>query len=134
MILSNKTLEELIAQKIITFQPEALIKEASIKIHLSSLFAKIGAEFNQQDSYILKPKEFILAQSKETISLPLEYAGLYDGYTHLSRKGIITHMGSMFIDPGTDSYITLEIFNASDKDVELEAGMRVGHVVILEVR
>lgn len=50
----------------------------------------------------------------------MEYAGLYDGYTHLARKGIITHLGSMFVDPGTDNQITLEILMRRIKKYSLK--------------
>ena len=134
MILSGKTIERYIQEKKITIDPEPIIKESSIKIHLSDQFAQVDEGFETRESYIIEPKEFILGRSKEKVTLPSDIAGLYDGYTHLSRKGIMTHLSSMFVDPGTDGYITFEIFNASDREVMLEAGMRVGHLIFLEVK
>jgi len=134
MILSQSTLKQLITQGIIAIEPEPQIKEASIKMHLSTLFAQPGKDFIESESYLLKPKEFILAQTSEKITLPANIAGLYDGYTHLARQGVMTHMGSMFVDPESDNHITLEIYNASQEDVLLEGGMRVGHLVFFEVK
>lgn len=134
MILSAPSIQKLLDAGTLNIEPEAILKDASIKIHLSNHFAKIGEEYTEQSSYTLKPKEFILALTKEKVIFPMTHAGLYDGYTHLSRKGIMTHMGSMYIDPGSDCHITLEIFNASDKEIVIEEGMRVGHVVVLEVK
>lgn len=134
MILSGKTIEQYIQEKKIVVDPAPIIKEASIKIHLSNQFSQAEGDFETRLEYILEPKEFILGRSKEKITLPENIAGLYDGYTHLARRGIITHLSSMFVDPGTDGYITFEIFNASDQEVLLEAGMRVGHLVFLEVK
>lgn len=134
MILSGLSIQKLLDDKIISISPDPIIKEASVKIHLSNQFSLIRKEYESQESFVLKPKEFVLVLSKETISLPSNYAALYDGYTQLARRGIITHLGSMLVDPGTNGQITLEIFNASDQEQVLEAGMRVGHLMILEVK
>lgn len=133
MVLSQRRIQELLDTGEIKITPEVIMNDASIKIHISTSFAKPGKEFAKYNSYILKPKEFILALSKEKITLSENYAGLYDGYTHLARRGIITHLGSMFVDPKTDNQITLEIFNASDQEISLKKGMRVGHLVLLAV-
>lgn len=121
MILSGASIQKLLKSGELTIVPEPIIKEASVKLHIDKKIT-------------IQAKEFVIAQTKEKITLPVMLAGLYDGYTHLSRKGIITHMGSMFVDPGSDSHITLEIFNASDNEVTIEANERVGHLVLLEVK
>ncbi len=123
MILSGKAIQKLIDSGILRVEPEVIINEASIKLHLSDLLG----------TYTLKPKEFIVTKTKERITMPKDYAGLYDGYTHLARKGVMTHMGSMFVQPGSDGQMTLEIFNASDTQVLLEPEMRVGQLIIIKV-
>lgn len=133
MILSKDSIQKLLDDKHLKVIPAPSLKEASIKMHLSSRFAQVGHDFTNHMTYTLKPKEFVLALTKEKITMPLDYAGLYDGYTHLSRKGIITHMGSMFVDPGSDCHITLEIFNASDHEIILKEGIRVGHLIIIQM-
>jgi deoxycytidine triphosphate deaminase len=134
MILSGKTIKKLLEDKVIQITPTPQIKEASVKIHLSNQFSPVDQEFATHETYTLKPKEFIIGKSKETIIIPETIAGLYDGYTKLARKGIMTHMGSMFIDPGTSGQITFEIYNASEQEIILEVGMRVGHIVFLQVK
>ena len=121
MIYSGAAIKRLISQGKIKVEPQVEIKEASIKVHFS-------------EKITLKPKEFLITQSKEHFVLSSDLAGLYDGYTHLARKGVITHLGSMFVDPGSNGQITLEIFNASDKEVIIEKGDRAGHLVILSVQ
>ena len=134
MILSNQTLEKLLSDGTIKIAPRAELKEAAIKIHFSNKFSKTGNTFSTKKEIKLKPKEFILALSKETITLPSNYAGLYDGYTHLARQGVMTHLGSMFVYPGTDGQITLEIFNASQEVVVIKPDTRAGQLVLFEVR
>ena len=121
MIYSGKAIKRLISEGELKIQPEPEIKEASVKIHFS-------------ETLTIKPKEFKLAKSTETFELSSNLAGLYDGYTHLARKGIITHLGSMFVDPGTIGQITFEIFNASDKEVTVEKGERAGQLILLHVK
>jgi dCTP deaminase len=121
MILSGNAIMTLLTQCKIKIEPEPEIKEASIKIHFSQ-------------SFTIKPKEFLTTTSIETIEIPEDLAGLYDGYSHLARKGVTTHLGSMFIDPGFKGNITLEVFNVSDKEVNIESGERAGHLILFEVK
>lgn len=121
MVLSGNAIKSLLSQGKLKIVPEPEVKEASVKVHFA-------------ESLTVKPKEFITAKSKEIFEIPVGIAGLYDGYTHLARRGIITHLGSMFIDPGTKGGITFEVFNASNREVKIEAGDRAGHLILLEVK
>ena len=120
MIYSGDGIRKLIKEGKLKIKPSPQIKEASIKIHFSK-------------KLIIKPKEFVLAKSEEIIQLSQNIAGLYDGYTHLARKGIITHLGSMFVDPGTNGQITFEIFNVSDVEVTVLNGERAGQLILFQV-
>ena len=120
MVYSGEGIRKLISEGKLKVEPAPEIKEASIKIHFSSQLT-------------VNPKEFVIAKSKETIKMSKDLAGLYDGYTHLARKGILTHLGSMFVDPGTDGQLTFEVFNASDTLITIEEGERAGHLIILQV-
>jgi deoxycytidine triphosphate deaminase len=121
MILTKIHIQNLIDTKQLRIEPKPEIKESSIKIHIS-------------DTYALKPHEFILAKTLENILMPKHIAALYDGYTHMARKGVMTHLGSMFVEPESDGQLTLEIYNASSQEVVLEKGMRVGQLILLEVK
>ena len=121
MIYSGIGIKRLITEELIKITPESEIKEASIKIHFSKTFT-------------IKPKEFITTLSKEYIELPNNIAALYDGYTHLARKGIITHLGSMFVDPGTKGQITFEVFNTTDEDITINENDRAGHLIFIDTK
>jgi dCTP deaminase len=121
MVLSGNTIRKLITAGKITITPEPEIKEASVKIHFAN-------------NLNLKSKEFTIATSLESFEIPANIAGLYDGYTHLARRGVQTHLGSMFVDPGTHGHITFEVVNFSDQEVVIKAGDRAGHLIFLEVR
>lgn len=133
MILSGEAIKRLLKSGEIKITPEPIIKEASVKIHFSGEFGINRSDINNTGTITLQPKEFILGLSKEKISLSDKFAGFYDGYIGLSSQRIMSHIGSMFIDPGFSGQILLEIFNISDKVVTLEKNMRAGHLIIFEV-
>jgi dCTP deaminase len=86
-----------------------------------------------QHTYILKPKQFILGQTLEKISLSKKFAAMLDGRTTFARLGLSIHQSSQFIAPGQDSTITtLEFFNAGIFDIELEFGIEVGKYLFFE--
>jgi dCTP deaminase len=63
--------------------------------------------------YYLMPKEFILAETRETIFVPNGYVGRIEGKSSLARLGLFAHVTAGFVDPGFHGKITLELFNAS---------------------
>lgn len=121
MILSGNQIQKLLDNGELKIQPVSEIKEASVKIHFS-------------ETFILKPKEFRLTATKEKIGLPTNIAGFYDGYAKLSKQGVMTHLGSMFIDPGFDGTITLEMFNTTNNEITVNENDRAGHLVFVEVK
>lgn len=133
MILSGKAIKRLLDKADLIIDPKPIIKEASIKIHLSDRFGKNRGDLGQKEEYVLKPQEFVLSLSAEKVKISNRYAGLYDGYIGFSSQGITSHLGSMLIDPGFEGRITLEIFNASNTSVTLKKGMRIGHLMIVKV-
>ncbi|HER45317.1 MAG TPA: hypothetical protein ENO12_00705 [Thermoplasmatales archaeon] len=133
MLLSDRSILQLLEQKRLIIKPYPILKSASIRLHLSNQFAKPGGKIKRNKTYTLKPKQLILSSTMEHIIMPHDHAGLYDGSTTLARVGITSHMGSMFISPGSEGNLTLEIFNASDTSFLLESTMRIGQLLILKL-
>ena len=133
MIISGDAILKLIENQTLTINPKPVIKEASIKVHLADQFGTSKNSLEQMSNVILPPKGLIIGKTRESITLPNNIAGLYDGYIGMATQGIFTHVSSMFIDPEFNGHITLEIFNASDNPVELIKDMRVGHVIFFQV-
>jgi deoxycytidine triphosphate deaminase len=133
MLLSDRSITELLKKKRLIIRPTPILKSASIRLHLSNQFAKPEGTVERKSSYLLKSKKLILSSTVEHITMPDDHAGLYDGSTTLARVGITSHMGSMFISPGSVGNLTLEIFNASDKSFVLKSGMRIGQLLILKL-
>ncbi len=133
MLLSDRSIKQLLKKKSLIVEPKPILKSASIRLHLSDQFARPDGKVERKVTYILKQKKLILSSTIEHIKMPSDHAGLYDGSTTLARVGITSHMGSMLISPGSEGNLTLEIFNASDKSFVLKAGMRIGQLLILKL-
>ncbi|CAL4318860.1 dCTP deaminase [Buchnera aphidicola (Chaitophorus sp. 3695)] len=74
-------------------------------------------------SFILKPRNFVLALTIEKISMPNDLIGWLDGRSSLARLGLMIHMTSHRIDPGWNGKIVLELFNAGNFILALTPGM-----------
>ena len=133
MLLSDRSIKQLLKKKQLIIQPPPILKSASIRVHLSDQFAKPDGNIEQKTSHLLKPKQLILSSTLEHLKMPCDHAGLYDGSTTLARVGITSHMGSMFISPGSEGNLTLEIFNASEKAFLLQSKMRIGQILIMKL-
>ena len=79
-------------------------------------------------SYKLKPKEFILGSAFEKVSMPHDLCGHIDGKSSIGRLGVFIE-NSGFVDSGFVGNITLEIYNASDKEFELYNGMSICQII-----
>lgn len=133
MLLSDRSIQQLLTQKRLIIKPAPILKSASIRVHLSDQFAKPNGKIQRKTSYLLKSKQLILGSTMEWIHMPADHAALYDGSTTLARVGITSHMGSMFVSPGSEGNLTLEIFNASDTSFLLQSRMRIGQLLIMKL-
>jgi len=82
-----------------------------------------------QDSYKLKPHEFLLGSTLEKVHIPHDLCGHVDGKSSIGRLGVFVHVSSGFIDSGFNGNITLEIYNCSEKEFELYHGMPICQLI-----
>lgn len=82
-------------------------------------------------SYHLKSKEFILAETHETITLPRrsKLAARVEGRSTLARCGLIVHMTAPVIHAGFSGIIVLEICNFGEHTIKLTPGLRCYQLV-----
>lgn len=79
----------------------------------------------EEYGYVLQPGEFILAQTREKITLTSDIAMIVEGRSELARCGIEVVQTSTFIEPNhTDSIITLEVKNNSKSGFVLYPHMK----------
>lgn len=134
MILSDRHIKQLVVDKkvpiINPFNLEDL-QPNSYDVHLDNKLKKLNGEAIDisQHSYKLKPNEFLLGSTLEKVNIPLDLVAHIDGKSSIGRLGVFIHVSSGFVDCGFRGNLTLEMFNASDKEFELVNGMSIAQLV-----
>ncbi len=77
----------------------------------------------------LKPGELCLGKTLERLTLPKDVMGKLEGRSRYARMGVIIHLTSALVQPGSDNRQVLEIVNLAPFPIKLHAGMRVSQVV-----
>ncbi|MEI6463001.1 MAG: dCTP deaminase [bacterium] len=84
-------------------------------------------------SYIIKPKEFLLAQTLEKIGLSKQISAILDGKSTLARLGLSIHQSAQLIVAGEEpQIITLELYNAGEFEIELTLGMKIAKLIFFK--
>ena len=154
MILSDKDIIKMIKQGKIKITPlkKDQIGPASVDLTLSdrwyffkkTLMGKTvdldktpftkAYEQKTSKSIMLKTGEMCLAKTVEKIKLSNSVMGKLEGRSRYARMGLIIHMTSALVQPGSDNHQVLEIANLSPFLIKLHAGMRISQVVFEEMK
>ena len=67
----------------------------------------------------IQPKEFVLATSQEYIKLNEFVSATLHTRSSIGRMGILTHTTAGLIDAGFEGEITFELFNCTDRSIQL---------------
>lgn len=148
MIISDKTLKVLIGQhtlEVRNLSDPQQIQPASVDFRLGNSFSYVSDEVSVvtfdsppvyskviANHYLLLPKQFILATTQEYFKLPNDMTAFVEGRSSIGRMGLFVQNAG-WVDPGFEGEITLELFNAGDKPILLEAGRRVGQLVFAQL-
>jgi len=150
MILSDKDIKKYIKEGKIKIKPKPNFKKqlgpCSLDLHLGNIFKafkptqypyldlkrKINfEEFMEEikigdgDPFILQPKEFVLATTKEEFTLPDDLMARLDGRSSLGRLGVVVHTTAARFDPGWQGRAVMELGNLGIMPVVLYSGMRI---------
>ncbi|MBN1169537.1 dCTP deaminase [Candidatus Micrarchaeota archaeon] len=149
MILSNEDIKKMLKEKkiIITQLKEEQIGPASIDLTLSNEWQFFRPSLSKRtvdlsktefqrafvtkkaNAITLKKREMCLAKTREKITLPADIMGKLEGRSRYARMGLIIHITSALVQPGSDNHQVLEIVNLAPFSVKLRAGMRISQVV-----
>ncbi|WP_283123978.1 dCTP deaminase [Angelakisella massiliensis] len=149
MILSDKTILALMSAGQLGIEPVTpeQIQPASVDIRLGNTFSYFSSDnpdvplsMSSQptyttvtcDRFVVAPKQFVLATTMEYFRLPDNLTAFVEGRSSIGRLGLFIQNAG-WVDPGFEGEITLELFNASDRAIELEAGRRVGQLVFAQL-
>ena len=146
-LLSHEELLRIVEQEIITPVDPKDINAASIDIHLGNTilwediepgtidFSKRDpVKFNEyvmdENGYLLKPGDFILAQSREVFNLPNWLSAEYKLKSSMARIGL-EHMNAGWCDAGWNgSVLTLEFKNMTNNhDIIIRPGDAIGQMI-----
>lgn len=150
MILSGKTIQAKIKTNelsIIPITPEQ-IQPASVDLRLGDHFLVIDEHANAQISLeenaiyrdvtvrdgkvVIPPHSFLLATTKETVTLPNNLTAFVEGRSSIGRLGLFIQNAG-WVDPGFSGQITLELYNANSVPITLVVGRRICQLVIAKV-
>ncbi len=150
MILSDKDIKKYIKERKIVIVPEPDFSEqlgpCSLDLHLGDTFKTFkptqypyldlkrktdfdgvmeGVTLEEGSPFILQPKEFVIAITKENIILPDNVMGRLDGRSSLGRLGLVVHSTAARFDPGWDGKAVMELGNMGIMPIILYVGMRI---------
>lgn len=88
-----------------------------------------GGNIDCDGNLFMPGKSFVIATTKEKVNIPDYLAGFVQGRSSIGRTGLFVENAG-FIDPGFSGQITLELFNASNKDYILEPGTKICQLIL----
>jgi len=103
-----------------TEQPYIDVKDAQTFEDLTELINK-----EDDEAFTIHPGEFVLANTKESVTLPNDIAGRLEGRSSLGRLGIVIHSTAGKFDPGWKGKLVLEMSNIGAVPVKVYPGMRI---------
>ena len=128
--LSDGTLLELGTTLLNPFNPDN-VEPCSYDLTLETVEAPYN--FKDTSHFLVKPFEFCLATTVETVSLPNHLGARVEGKSSMGRRGLFIHVTAGWIDPGFNGQITLELFNCTQDEMYLTKGQRIAQLAFFEL-
>ncbi len=158
MILSDRSIKDHIKNKKIIFEPPIADNDfspSSVDVHLGNYvykFKKVHSAILQSidlknpkvaevleqltdrieissNGYDLSPLEFILAYTKEKITLPSMVAARLEGRSTLARFGITVHSTAPTVQPFFSGPLMLEVCNLGETPCNLKQGLAIAQLI-----
>ncbi|HUK49590.1 MAG TPA: dCTP deaminase [Terriglobales bacterium] len=152
--LGRDRIFKLIEEGTIKIQPfnRAQVGPASVDLHLSNtfrVFEKTRQVFNisEEADYrqvtrtvkvepgnhlLMMPSELVQGITEENLTFPPTLSGRIEGRSRFARVGLLIHLSSGFIQPGSTGRVVLEILNVSPLPLALYPGTAICQVIIEE--
>ncbi|HEX9809433.1 MAG TPA: dCTP deaminase [Alphaproteobacteria bacterium] len=80
-------------------------------------------EFQKRNTFVLEPREFVLALTLEKITIPNHLIALVEGRSTYARMGLSMHQTAPWLHPGWSGPIILEVMNNGPVSIELTPGI-----------
>lgn len=93
-----------------------------------------AVKVDRNGSFLIMPNELVQGITEETLTLPPTLSGRIEGRSRFARLGLLIHLSSGFIQPGSTGRVVLEILNVSPLPLALHPGTAICQVIIEEAR
>lgn len=129
MVISGEAVKRGVKKGIIGITPfsEDQVEAAHVNLHLGESHAM------ENDVLTINAGQFVVARTLERIRLPDTICGSMEGRSKLAQQGLSIEQSSTFIEPGSDTTMALEIFNAGTGQVCLERGQKVVKMILMRI-
>ena len=87
---------------------------------------------NRGHHFLIMPNELVQGITKENLTLPSTLSGRIEGRSRFARVGLLIHLSSGFIQPGSTGRVVLEILNVSPLPLALHPGTAICQMIIEE--
>ncbi len=152
MILSDRKIKQLLEKKELVIDPidEKQIQPSSVDLRLGNDFLIYPEEIDildvknpdlgnqlkkvvaDDEGFVIQPKHFILATTREYIKLPDYLTAFVEGRSSLGRLGLFIENAG-WVDAGFEGQITLEFYNANSRPLKIYPGMRICQLVFAKM-
>lgn len=154
MVLSDRTIRAEIAAGRIVIDPfdADLVQPASVDVRVDRRFRVFHnarypyidvrqpmddltelVEVGDEEPFILHPGEFVLGQTLERITLPVDLVARLEGKSSLGRLGLLIHSTAGFVDSGFSGNLTLELSNVANLPITIYHAMPIGQVSFMRM-
>ena len=99
---------------------------------------------DQHSHFVLERQQFILAQTREVVALPIEHstntetktclAARIEGKSSRARVGLLIHFTAPTVHPGWRGQLTLEMINLGPARILLKPSMPIAQLIVEEVK
>lgn len=150
MLLSDSDIRKFVSDHTIGYEPynERYLQPSSIDMTLDSMIrvpkrglraidlkhvpaGHTSEDLIPEEGYVLQPGTFLLASTREVLSLPSFIAARVEGKSSLGRLGMAIHITAGYIDPGFVGNVTLEIRNFAPWSLRIYEGMPIAQVAFM---
>ena len=87
---------------------------------------------NRGHHFLIMPNELVQGITRENLTLPHTLSGRIEGRSRFARVGLLIHLSSGFIQPGSTGRVVLEILNVSPLPLALHPGTAICQMIIEE--
>ncbi len=91
-----------------------------------------AVKVERNSSFLIMPNELVQGITEESLTLPPTLSGRIEGRSRFARLGLLIHLSSGFIQPGSTGKVVLEILNVSPLPLALHPGTAICQVIIEE--